>query len=360
MSLLSSDVDSFQFMTLSVLLSAAVACLSVLVMTRLVIAFAMRGRWWESLSDRSSHVRPTLSRGGIGFVIVLTLALPIFWGELIALGQWILLLACAGSIALVGYLDDARPLPVLPRLIVHLSAAAISAWTLWPELLTIDWMSAMLPPALVGLALVVLWVWFINFFNFMDGIDGIAAAEVVFIGVAGALLSVVGGHSELASAWALLAGACLGFLAWNAPPARIFMGDVGSGFLGFIVAALLLLSVIEGVMSPWVALLLVATFIGDATVTLLRRMWRGERWYEGHRQHAYQHLAIRWGSHGKVTSAYTIFNLVVLAPAAWLASHSPELALPITIATLTLVTAIVLWAGGGAAPASTRQGEPSV
>jgi len=360
MSPLSSDVDLLQFMTLSVLLPAAVAFVSVLVLTRLVIAFAMRGRWWESLSDRSSHARPTLSRGGIGFVIFLTLALPIFLGELLVPVNWVALLACAASIALVGYLDDARPLPVLPRLIVHLSTAAISVWVLWPQLLSIDWVTSMLPPVLVGLALVLLWVWFINFFNFMDGIDGIAAAEVVFIGVAGALLSVAGGHSELASAWALLAGACLGFLAWNAPPARIFMGDVGSGFLGFIVAALLLLSVIEGVMSPWVALLLVATFIGDATVTLLRRMWRGERWYEGHRQHAYQHLAIRWGSHGKVTAAYTIFNIVVIAPAIWLANHAPELALPILIATLTLVAVLVLWAGGGAPSAATRQDDPSV
>lgn len=360
MSSLSSDVDLLQFMTLSVLLPAAVAFVSVLVLTRLVIAFAMRGRWWESTSDRSSHVRPTLSRGGIGFVIFLTLALPIFWGELLAPVNWVALLACAGSIALVGYLDDARPLPVSPRLIVHMSAAAISVWTLWPELLSIDWMSSMLPPVLVGIALILLWVWFINFFNFMDGIDGIAAAEVVFVSVAGAVLSLAGGHSELASAWALLAGACLGFLVWNAPPARIFMGDVGSGFLGFVVAALLLLSVIEGVMSPWVALLLVTAFIGDATVTLLRRMWRGERWYEGHRQHAYQHLAIRWGSHGKVTTAYTIFNLAVLAPAAWLANQAPMLALPILIATMTFVTVVALWAGGGAPSAATRQGDPSV
>ena len=166
MSSLSSDVDSFQFMTLSVLLPAAVACVSVLVLTRLVIAFAMRGRWWESTSDRSSHVRPTLSRGGIGFAIFLTLALPIFLGELLAPVQGVALLACACSIALVGYLDDARPLPVLPRLIVQMSAAAMSVWILWPELRSIDWMTAVLPPVLVGLALVLLWVWFINFFNF--------------------------------------------------------------------------------------------------------------------------------------------------------------------------------------------------
>jgi Fuc2NAc and GlcNAc transferase len=113
-------------------------------------------------------------------------------------------------------------------------------------------------------------------------------------------------------------------------------------------------------MSPWVALLLVATFFGDATVTLLRRMWRGERWYEGHRQHAYQHLAIRWGSHGKVTAAYTIFNIVVIAPAIWFANQVPALALPVLIVTLTLVTALVLWAGGGAASVATPRSDPWV
>jgi Fuc2NAc and GlcNAc transferase len=326
-------------------------------LTRCVIWLARRASWEQAVIERSSHVVPTLTRGGVGFAATILVGFLGVFGVSDGTG-WVI--GGALAVAVVGFVDDAVPIRVASRVFVHLFAVSTGLFGLWPNLVGFPVFEA-LPVLFFALSvLFLLWAWFINLFNFMDGIDGIAAAEVVFIGVAGALLSVVGGHSELASAWALLAGACLGFLVWNAPPARIFMGNVGSGFLGFIVAALLLLSVIEGVMSPWVALLLVATFIGDATVTLLRRMWRGERWYEGHRQHAYQHLAIRWGSHGKVTSAYTIFNLVVLAPAAWLASHSPELALPITIATLTLVTAIVLWAGGGAAPASTRQGDPSV
>jgi len=343
-----------------IFLLGALAWVSVLLLTRLVIVFATQGRWWESLSDRSSHARPTLSRGGVGFVVFLTLALPVFLGELLGLVQMTTLLMCGCAIALVGYLDDARPLPVLPRLVVHLLAATLSVWVLWPQISSLSWVVLLSPPVMAGLMLVLLWVWFVNFFNFIDGIDGIAGAEVVFIGVAGALLSAIDGHTELASAWALLAGAALGFLTWNAPPARIFMGDVGSGFLGFIVAALLLLSVIHGAMSPWVALLLVAAFLGDATVTLLRRMLRGERWYEGHREHAYQHLAIRWGSHGKVTLAYVFFNLLVIAPAVGVATASPQLALPIAIVTFIAVVALALAAGAGSAAAPPRGATPPV
>ena len=139
-------------------------------------------------------------------------------------------------------------------------------------------------------------------------------------------------------------------------PAKIFMGDVGSGLLGFIVGGLLLLSVNVGVFSPWVALLLVIAFMGDATVTLLRRMFRGERWYEGHRQHAYQHLAIRWRSHGKVTLAYTVFNVLAVVPAVWLATRHPDWAILIVAAVAAIVLALCLVVGGGASATPTEEG----
>ena len=335
-----------------------VALLCSIGLTRCVIWLARRASWEQAVIERSSHVVPTLTRGGVGFVATILVGFIGVLGVGDGKGWFI---GGALAVAVVGFVDDAVPTRVSLRLFVHLFAVSAGLFGLWPNLIGFLPVIKAIPMLFLALSvLALLWVWFINFFNFMDGIDGIAAAEVVFISVAGALLSLAAGHSELASAWAMLAGACLGFLVWNAPPARIFMGDVGSGFLGFVVAALLLLSVIEGVMSPWVALLLVTTFFGDATVTLLRRMWRGERWYEGHRQHAYQHLAIRWGSHCKVTVAYTIFNLIVIAPAIWLANQAPTLALPILIATLTLVAVLVLWAGGGAPSAATRQGDPSV
>ena len=339
---------------------AAVAAAATWVLTAAVHWWARRSQWFAIPISRSSHDRPTLSRGGLAFVVVTIVAALGVRTTLLAPVELFGLVASAALVAVVGFIDDARSLPVLPRLAAHFLAAAASLWLLWDELMTSGWVPTVLPSLLVAMGVVLLWVWFINFFNFMDGIDGIASTEVVFIAVAGALLSAVGGHTELASAWAVLAGTCLGFLIWNAPPARIFMGDVGSGFLGFVVAGLLLMSVIQGAISPWVALLLVAVFIGDATATLVHRITRGERWHEGHRQHAYQHLATRWGSHGRVTSVYGLFNLLVIAPAVGFAVHWPPLALPILIAVLALVAVLVLWAGGGAMLASPRQDDPPV
>jgi Fuc2NAc and GlcNAc transferase len=342
-------------MAVTLLLKSLFAAVSVFLLTWLVVWVARRDRWWEPPSPRGSHERPTLSRGGIAFVFFLSLALPLSLIGTLAVMDLVVMTLAGLAIAIVGFLDDANPLPVLPRLLVQLLASSVAMFFLWDLFLGGDWWPHYLSPWLVAVALVLLWVWFINFFNFMDGIDGIASAETLFIGLVGAWLCTAAGQVELASAWALLGGAALGFLFWNAPPAKIFMGDVGSGFLGFIVAGLLLLSVDAGVFSPWVALLLVIAFIGDATVTLLRRMLRGERWYEGHRQHAYQHLAIRWGSHRKVTLAYTAFNVLAVVPAVWLANRCPDSAIWIVGVVAVIVMALCLAAGAGAPATPTEE-----
>jgi Fuc2NAc and GlcNAc transferase len=343
-------------MVVTLLLKGLFAAVSVFLLTWLVVWIARRDRWWEPPSPRGSHERPTLSRGGIAFVVFLSLALPLSLIGTLAVMDLVVMTLAGLSIAIVGFLDDANPLPVLPRLLVQLLASSVATFFLWDLFSDDGWWPQYLHPLLVAVSLVLLWVWFINFFNFMDGIDGIASAETLFISLVGAWLCTAAGQVELASAWALLGGASLGFLAWNAPPAKIFMGDVGSGFLGFIVAGLLLLSVDAGVFSPWVALLLVIAFIGDATVTLLRRMLRGERWYEGHRQHAYQHLAIRWGSHRKVTLAYTALNVLAVVPAVWLANRYPDWAMWIVGVVAVIVLALCLVAGGGASATPTEEG----
>jgi Fuc2NAc and GlcNAc transferase len=343
-------------MAVTLLLKGLFATVSVFLLTWFVIWIARRDRWWEPPSPRGSHERPTLSRGGIAFVVFLSGTLPLSLLGTLAFMDLVVMMLAGLAIAIVGFLDDANPLPVLPRLLVQLLASSVSTFFLWDLFSGDDWWPQYLPPLLVAVSLVLLWVWFINFFNFMDGIDGIASSETLFIGLVGAWLCTAAGQLELASAWALLGGSALGFLVWNAPPAKIFMGDVGSGFLGFLVGCLLLLSVDAGVLSPWVALLLVIAFMGDATVTLLRRMLRGERWYEGHRQHAYQHLAIRWGSHGKVTLAYTAFNVLAVVPAVWLANRYPDWAMWIVGVVAVIVMAICLLAGGGASATSTEAG----
>jgi Fuc2NAc and GlcNAc transferase len=169
-------------------------------------------------------------------------------------------------------------------------------------------------------------VWLTNLFNFMDGIDGLAGMEAVCVSVFGGILLFHGGLASYSQLFWLLAAASLGFLLWNWPPAKIFMGDVGSGFLGFTLGTLALFSSSSnsGLIWPW--LILLAAFIVDATVTLLRRMFSRARWYEAHRSHAYQHAAQAWASHTKVTLAVAVINIGWLFPLAWAASRFPQAA----------------------------------
>jgi Fuc2NAc and GlcNAc transferase len=191
-------------------------------------------------------------------------------------------------------------------------------------------------------------VWALNLFNFMDGIDGIAASQAIFMAGAGAVLAILSGMSVSTSAAALVvAAASLGFLVWNWPPARIFMGDVGSGFLGFVLAVLALAALRERAVMLPVWLILSGVFVIDATVTLLRRVARRERVYEAHRSHAYQWQARRWNSHLRVTMACGLFNLLWLAPWAWLCVRFPAHAGWYVAAALgPLVVLAVVWGSG--------------
>jgi Fuc2NAc and GlcNAc transferase len=161
----------------------------------------------------------------------------------------------------------------------------------------------------------------------MDGIDGIAASEAIFVACAGALLGLLGGFASAVPPMAVaFAAACGGFLVWNWPPARIFMGDVGSGYLGYVIAVLALAATRENPVALWTWLILGGVFFVDATVTLVRRLIHGDRIYEAHRSHAYQWLARRWGSHAKVTCAVLAVNVLWLLPCAVFATRRPSLA----------------------------------
>ena len=168
-------------------------------------------------------------------------------------------------------------------------------------------------------------VWLTNLFNFMDGIDGLAGMEAVCVSGLGALLlrNALPGYAQVS--W-MLAAASLGFLVWNWPPAKIFLGDAGSGFLGFSLGVLAMFSSRAGTAFLWPWLILLAVFVVDSTVTLLRRVLSQARWYEAHRSHAYQHAARLWGSHAKVTLAAAAIDIAWLFPLAWCACRYPEAA----------------------------------
>jgi Fuc2NAc and GlcNAc transferase len=252
------------------------------------------------------------------------------------------------AVAVVGYLDDRHQLSPRVRLAVHFGAA------LW----ALAWLGG-LPPLRFGeITFTFGWggyvlgalgiVWTLNLFNFMDGIDGIAASEAVFITCAGSILALASGSSaDVVGAGMVLAAACCGFLAWNWPPAKIFMGDAGSGYLGYGVAVLAIAAARESDVGLLVWLILGGLFFADATTTLVRRVVRRERAHEAHRTHAYQWLARRWQSHMRVTLLTIALNLLWLMPCAFFATTTPRRAGWLVVLALVPITLGVVAAGAG-------------
>jgi UDP-N-acetylmuramyl pentapeptide phosphotransferase/UDP-N-acetylglucosamine-1-phosphate transferase len=191
----------------------------------------------------------------------------------------------AAAMALLSWFDDLRGLPVRLRLPLHFVAVVIGV-ALLPDAGTV--FQGLLPPLLDMAASALLWLWFVELFNFMDGIDGITGVETAALGIGMALVRLAGSPTgERSIVLALtLAAAGLAFLRWNWHPARIFLGDVGSVTLGYLLGWLLLGLAVRGWWAP--ALILPLYYFADATFTLARRVLRGERFWEAHRQHFYQ------------------------------------------------------------------------
>ncbi len=277
------------------------------ILTGVVRAYALRSSLLDVPNERSLHRTPTPRGGGVAIVLVTLAALAglAVAGPIPARVAWTLGVGGA-LVAGVGWLDDRRGLSAPVRVLAHAVAAAWAMAWIWGE---------PAPAAILGAVSI---VWAINLYNFMDGIDGLAAVEAVSVGaIAGALL-LLAGNTALAMVSLLVAAAAAGFLVWNWAPARIFMGDVGSGYLGYIFGALALLSHRVGTVPLTLWLLLLGVFLFDATVTLLRRMARGERWYQAHRLHAYQRLVQAGLSHAWVARLVLLVNLV-LGALAWVA-----------------------------------------
>ena len=270
--------------------------------TGLVLVYARR-RLLDQVNERSSHAVPTPRGGGLGLVLGVAVA----WAVGLSLATaWSPstggVLAGALLLAGLGWWDDHAGLSARLRLPVQLAVSALAAWALGlPATITMGQMSIHMPIWVLGPLAVIAATWLINLTNFMDGIDGIAGGQGLVAGLAGALLL---GATPLGGLGWAVAGASLGFLWWNRPPARIFMGDVGSTVLGLLIAVLMLAELQAGVPVE-LALLPVAPFFIDATCTLLRRAWRRERLSQAHRSHLYQRLARRWASHLPVSLLYT-------------------------------------------------------
>lgn len=289
--------------------------------------YALSSRLLDVPNQRSSHVVPT-PRGG-GLAIVLTFLAGSWFlvqASIVEFERFSWVALCGGVIALIGFWDDLRSLPSGFRLTVHLVASffvfSLGGAAQFVPCFSRDVFSGyvwiMLFPAVLGLA------WFLNLYNFMDGIDGIAAVETMSVSCCAMFFLWYTGANGMYIAWlGVLVVATAGFLVWNWPPAKIFMGDACSGFLGLILGMFVLMTITDTLMTIWMWLILFGAFIVDATVTLLHRVYRKQRFAEAHCSHAYQILARRLGSHKKVTLAVLAVNVLWLFPCAFFSISRP-------------------------------------
>jgi UDP-N-acetylmuramyl pentapeptide phosphotransferase/UDP-N-acetylglucosamine-1-phosphate transferase len=285
-------------------LSAAVALATGLLScfaTRALVPILRRRDILDHPNERSAHREPTPRGGGIAVIGSLLLAWFVLAGAGLALPGVVGVSLGAGILAVVSWVDDLRGLSPFLRLLAQIVVVAIG---IWAKVRGLSWAGF----ATIGL----LWVWCTNLFNFMDGIDGITGTEAAAIGIGLLLFASVGTGADpgLTMLAAAMVGAALGFLVWNWSPARIFLGDVGSAPLGYLVGFLLLDLVMRGFWK--VALILPLYFLADASITLARRLLRGERVWRAHREHFYQ-LAVRAGlSHAAVVERVIAADLVLI------------------------------------------------
>jgi Fuc2NAc and GlcNAc transferase len=289
--------------------------------TRQLIANAHRFSKMDIPNERSSHITPTPRGGGIAFVAASLIGFLLLLLNDALNRTEILSICCAGVIvAIAGHLDDRQKISgATVRLVLH----AISAIILIVGIgipAQISLFDRTVNTGIAGSILGVIYlVWLLNLFNFMDGTDGIAASEAIYVCTAGAILNFhVLSNINFSSAAIVLAVSTFGFLLYNWSPAKIFMGDVGSGYLGIVIGGLSLMAANQDPELVWVWIILLAVFVSDATVTLIRRLLRKQKPHVAHRSHAYQHLAIRFDSHAKVSLVVLAVNIVWLLPIAFL------------------------------------------
>lgn len=254
-------------------------------------------------NERSLHTRPVPRIGGVGIIAGLS-------ASLIAVEGFGLVIGIAVALALLSLVDDWRPLPALVRLAGHLGAAAVFC------------ASVVKAGPAVQMLLIVAVAWITNLYNFMDGSDGLAGGMAAIGFGTYAVAAAIAGDTDLAVVCTCIVAASLAFLVFNLHPARIFMGDVGSIPLGFLAGALGVLGLQRGVWPWWFAVVVFAPFVVDASLTLLRRVLKGERFWKAHRSHYYQRLVLMgWGHRRTALAEYAL--MIVTGAVALLALELP-------------------------------------
>jgi UDP-N-acetylmuramyl pentapeptide phosphotransferase/UDP-N-acetylglucosamine-1-phosphate transferase len=299
-------------MTLALLIVTLAAFAAAVFLTARIRTLALRLGTMDVPNERSSHTAPTPRGGGAAFVVITATAAA--WVAVDSgSGQFGAYVVTALVIAGISLVDDFRSLPAMVRLAVHISAAAAAVFA-FPPMAKLSFL-----PATVLFAAAVLWIVALtNIFNFMDGIDGIAGSQAAITFASLGAYAMAVEDREMATVCLTAMAGSIGFLVLNWHPARIFMGDVGSAFLGFSIGTL---SVLRG--QPEAAGLAFAAswpFIFDASLTLVRRLVKGENIIKSHRSHLYQRLTIAGFSHSVVASCYAA-SAAVTATAGYMAAR---------------------------------------
>ena len=301
--------------------AAGAALVLAFLLTPVVRRYSLARRLIDEPGPRRSHATGIARGGGlaVGLAVVIVagfrdpaapLALPFLVGAMV--------------IVLLGWCDDHRPLPVGWRLAIQLFAAVgIVAWLGPVESIHVAATPVKLVWVWTPLAVIAL-MWLMNLFNFMDGSDGLASAQAVISCALFCAAFAFQGEYGSSGIAGIVAGATAGFLFWNWPPARIFLGDSGSLLLGWCVGSLALFGTLNGRLSIWLAFVIVSPFVVDATATLCWRLIRGERWYTPHQEHAYQYLIRAGLSHRSVLLAWILLNAVLVVPATALVLWKPQ------------------------------------
>jgi len=325
---------------------SAVVVIVGFVLTLLIQKSALKTNRLDIPNERSSHTSPTPRGAGLAVVVAFLLGLVALLVDKSISDDVFLAIALPGLIvAVIGLLDDRGHLTSAKwRLVGHFACALLAVWLVGglPELplanATIDF-------GLAGdITAVVYLVWMLNLFNFMDGIDLITGVQTVTTSAGVAMLLLASTESDFWKVFVVITASILGFLFFNLPPAKIFLGDVGSGFIGFITAVISLAIAKDEPLVAWAMIILLGVFVTDATVTLLRRLLSREHVYVAHRTHAYQHLSKKLNRHLPVSLGVGAINLLFLLPIAWLVAESkiiPIFGLLIAYAPLVIVAAFL-------------------
>ena len=287
----------------------AIPLLAMLVACALTAAYRARARKLEPPSERGMHTVPVPSGAGVAIGATILILWPL--SQRLDLGSThILLIAALAGLTILSWLDDRHQLPPGLRLGAHILVVALVLGALPTD----ERIAPAVPLIVERVVLGAAWVWFINLYNFMDGIDGIAGSEGIAVAAGYVAVATAAPNSAALSDLALIvAAACAGYLVWNWHPARVFMGDAGSIALGFLLGWLMIDLALRGLWAA--ALILPATFAADATLTLLARLWRGEKPWRPHREHFYQRAVLGGAPVPAVVGTISATNgvLIVLA-----------------------------------------------